>query len=266
MYESYWQLTSKPFENTPDPRFLYSSPQHEEGLSRLEYVVKQGKVAGMLTGVFGCGKTMLAKSLMKHLESDIYRVAYLSNPRLTDVDLLRMVLFHFGDEDPPQGKGDVLMRLERRLDQNWKDGRRSVVVVDEAHTIEDRTVFEEVRLLMNYQVEQQPLLTVLLLGQPELRNKVEENKQLSQRIAMRYHLEGLPKEESLRYIHHRLEVAGGRVETFSDEAKTMVHERSGGIPRRINQICDMSLLVGYGQTAAAVTKEVVQEAIESLEK
>lgn len=264
MYEQHWKLREKPFENTPDPRFLYNSLQHEEGLNRLLYVVKERKGAGLLTGVYGCGKTLLARTLMKELENSVYKVAILTNPRLDDIEMLRMIAFYLGVTEPPQRKADILITLERVLQNNLNDGKRTVVVVDEAHAIEDKNIFEELRLLLNYQHEDKFLLTLLILGQPELKDKVETNKQLNQRIAMRFYLEALNRTDTENYIRHRLSVAGGDTGIFTNDAITLIHERSGGIPRRINQLCDTTLLTGYGKSVTSVDADLVQETIKSL--
>lgn len=264
MYVPYWQLAQKPFENTPDPKFLFDSPQHREGLSRLLYVVREGKGAGLLTGTYGCGKTLLANALFKELEKDVYRVAFVTNPRLDDTEILRMMVHLLGGADVPPRKSDALMALEGIFRANAREGRKTVVVVDEAHAIESDSIFEELRLLLNYQTDSQYLVTLLLLGQPELKNKVEFNKQLNQRIALRYDLQAFNSVETAQYVKHRLAVAGAKRELFEDAALQLLHERSGGIPRRINQIADMALLTGMGRKAAIINADVVREAIESL--
>lgn len=264
MYEEYWGLKEKPFENTPDPRFLYRSPQHDESLSRLIYVVREGKGAGMLTGVFGCGKTVLGRALCKELEKDVYKVGFVNNPRLGDVDLLRMIAYQLGSVELPDRKTDILITLEKLLTDNIKDGKKTVIVIDEAHTIEDKNVFEELRLLLNFQLEDKFLLTLILLGQPELNKKIEDNKQLAQRIAMRYHLEELNREETAHYIKHRLEIAGGKREIFAPLTAGLIFERTGGIPRRINQVCDMCLFTGFAKKVKIIDEEIVREAISSL--
>ena len=264
MYESYWGLTLKPFENTPDPRFLYHTPQHEEGLSRLLYVVREGKGAALLTGVYGCGKTLLGRTLLRELEQDVYRAAFISNPRLDDLELLRMIAHRLGAPELPTRKTDVLVALERLFEENMRDGRRTVVVVDECHAIEDPMIFEELRLLLNFQLEDRFMLTLILMGQPELLPKINNNKQFAQRLATRFHLEALSTSEVAGYIEHRLKVAGAPRPLFNAEAVNTIAERAGGIPRRINHICDISLLAGFTRGAAQIDRRLTEEAIESL--
>ncbi len=265
MYEAYWLLAEPPFENTPDPRFLYLSKQHEEGLTRLYYVIKSRKGAGMMTGVFGCGKTLLARSVMKELQKSGHRIASITNPRLEPLEMLRMILYGLGVTAPPLHKSDVLFQLQDLLYNNSRDGRETVVVIDEAHMIQNPDLFEEIRLLLNIQLEDKFLVSLLLLGQPELRDQVETNKALAQRIAIRFHLGAFTEEETGNYITHRLSVAGRKEPIFSREAIPLIHEATGGIPRRINQICDMSLFTGYVRQTSQISKEIVEEAMASVE-
>jgi general secretion pathway protein A len=164
----------------------------------------------------------------------------------------------------PVRKTDILVALERIFEENVRDGRKTVVVVDEAHAIEDPRIFEELRLLLNFQTESRFLLTLLLLGQPELGPKVDANKQLAQRMAMRFHLESLSPHDVSGYIEHRLRVAGASQPIFTPDSMMLVSERSGGIPRRINHICDVSLLTAYGRGVPQVDRDIAKEAIESL--
>ncbi|OGQ05671.1 MAG: hypothetical protein A3F82_04875 [Deltaproteobacteria bacterium RIFCSPLOWO2_12_FULL_44_12] len=265
MYESYWGLTVKPFENTPDPRFLYASPKHEEGLSRLLYGIRERKGAVMLTGVFGCGKTLLGHTLFQELEKDLYNTAFVVNPRMEALDLLRFIAHELGGKEMPNNKADVLVLLKEILMNNLRDGKETVVIIDEAHTVEDPIVFEEIRLLLNMQLTDRFLITILLLGQPELTAAVNSNKQFSQRIAIRYHLDPLSDKETSEYIAHRLRVAGRQEALFEPTALSFIHKHSGGIPRRINQIADMALFVGFSQKAKEVNAELIEEAIKSLE-
>src|SRR3989338_4091726 len=156
MYEEYWGLTEKPFENTPDQKFIYYSAQHEEGLSRLLYAVREGKGAALLTGVFGCGKTLLGRVLLRELEKDIYRTAFILNPQMEYLELLMAIATALGERELPTKRTEVLANvvlnsLQTILQNNARDGKKTVVIVDEAHVIEDRSVWEGLRLLLNFQ-------------------------------------------------------------------------------------------------------------------
>ncbi|MCS7184873.1 MAG: AAA family ATPase [bacterium] len=257
MYEEYWGLKEKPFENTPNPKYFYRSHQHEEAYTRLLYVIREQKGAAFLSGIYGCGKTTVGRALMKELESDVYKVAYITNPRLDDVELLRMITYKLGRE-PRLRKADVLIDLEKTIIENINDGKKVVVVIDEAHTIEDLNIFEELRLLLNLQTDEAFMLTLLLLGQPELKSKIENIKQFHQRIALMYNLTALTKEDTKNYISHRISVAGG-VNAFTEDAIQEIYKKSGGIPRRINQICDLALLVGANMALKSIDSSVIKE-------
>ena len=266
MYEVYWGLTEKPFENTADPRFLYYSIQHEEAFTRLTYAIQEEKGAAVLTGVFGCGKTVIAQAVLASLSKGKYETAFVINPQLSHVELLREILYDLGVKDNlPQAKTDILHSLDEILHHNMDNGKQTVVIVDEAHLIEDRLIFEELRLLLNFQYKNKFLLTLILLGQPELKEKINNIKQLQQRIAIKYHLSGLNEIETVEYIWHRLKVAGSQKKIFDDWALKNIYEQSGGIPRRINQICDMSLLTGFGKHNEIINEEIIMEVVKDLE-
>lgn len=262
MYLSYWGLTEKPFSNTSDPRFLCLSPQHEEALTRLHYSVTNHHACAMLTGIFGSGKTLLTQALFDNLSSDQYLKAFIFNPQLSNVELLREIVYQLGVHDRvPESKTDILHRLTDILNDNYSEGRHTVIVIDEAHLIEDRTIFEELRLLLNFQKRDTFLLTLILVGQPELREKIAHMKPFDQRISIRFHLKGLKEKETRDYILHRLEVAGATREIFEEEAIKAVYESTGGIPRRINQICDLALLTAYGLKAPMITDDIIREVV-----
>ena len=265
MYERYWGLSEKPFLNTPNPKFLYHSAQHEEVLSRLMYIVQERTGAGLLTGIFGCGKTVIAQTLMGELRSAKYRIAYLANPRLDDVDLLRMIVHHMGSKTPPTRKTDVLNTLQDILMNNMRNGKESVIIIDEAHAIEDDGVFEEIRLLLNFQLKDRFLLTLLLLGQPELKEKINKNIQLEQRINIKCNLDSLNTGDIQNYISHRLKIARRTKPIFTSEAVNLIFNYSGGIPRKINRLCDVCLLAGFMKKADAIDGDIVQEEIKGFD-
>lgn len=264
MYEAHWGFKEKPFQNTPDPRFLYHSPQHEEALSRMNYAIQERVGATLLTGAFGCGKTILAYTLLKTLLGEKYKVAYVANPRLSEVDLLRMIVHHLGNPNPPSSKMEVLALLEEIFTTHMHNGKETIIIIDEAHSIETESIFEEIRLLLNFQKEDRFLLSLFLLGQPELKGKIEKNAQLEQRIEIKSRLEAFGPEDTARYIQHRMEVAGVNRSLFNDKALRLVFEYSGGIPRRINRICNVCLLAGFDQNAKEISETIVQKEIAEL--
>lgn len=271
MYETYWDLKERPFVNTPNPRFLYCSREHEEALSRLMYAVKNNMGGCMLTGVFGCGKTLMNQALMENLEKlGSYKVAFIANPFLSHVELLRMIVYNLGANNLPEKRSEILtdfllQKLEEILHNNNDDGKHTVVIIDEAHIIEDKLIFEELRLLLNFQLKDKFLLTLILSGQPELKRSIDNIKQLSQRIPIRCNLERFDLEDTKNYILYRLKVAGRTHPIFNEYTYSVIHERSGGIPRKINHICDMSLLVGFSKSAELIDNDIINEVSRDLE-
>lgn len=270
MYESYWGLSEKPFKNTPDPRFFFESSQHEEALMKLLYAIRENLGAAMLTGVFGCGKTVVSRSLLAQLPAEQTKVALITNPQVDYVELLRSIARRLKSVELPLKRtelsADALLEIiEEILENNSRDGKETVVIIDEAHVIEEARIFEGLRLLLNFQKADRFMLTLLLLGQPELKQKIEDNKQLEQRIAVKCHLSPFDLKETERYILHRLAVAGRGRPLFDDNAIGLIHERCGGIPRRINRLCDICLLIGSSQKAPAIDKSLVEESLKSLE-
>jgi len=260
MYEEYWRLKEKPFKNTPDPKFFYYSPQHKEALARLRYCIEEGLGCALLSGVFGCGKTIVARTLQKQLSSPKYVHAFIRNPALSSVELLREIIWQLGKKvDLPHVKTDLLHILEDILLNNFYDGKETVIMIDEAHIIEDKEVLEELRMLLNFQTEEKFLLTLILIGQPEIRQRIANIKQLIQRIAMHFHLDKFPMEETVNYIKHRIEVAGGDYRIFGEDCFEEIYKVSGGIPRRINTVCDLALLTGYLRGEKFVNKDIIIE-------
>ncbi len=264
MYEKYWHLKKLPFENTPDPDFFFESEQHREAFSRLKYVAEEKKACGVLTGVYGCGKTLILHALKNELGAKGCIFSAVNNPRLDDLDMLRIILHGFTGADAPARKADVLMGLEKTINEIAADGKQAVVIVDEAHSIEQSAVFEELRLLLNFETDTRPLVTLLLSGQPELKSKVESNKQLNQRVSLSCHLTAFGPQETKEYILHRLNKAGAPDSVIDDESIGLIHQRSGGIPRWINTICHMSLLTAFTKHLGSVDNAVVEEAVQSI--
>lgn len=260
MYQEHWGLKQLPFENVPDPRYFYPSPEHQEALIRLFYAVNNRKGAAMLTGEVGCGKTILSRTLVQDLAGDRYEIGLVANPSLSPIDFLREILYQLGVESSASSKLDLLHALNDLVVKNLNAGKDTVVIIDEAQAIEDEATLEELRLLLNFQLNDRFLLTLILIGQPELREKVGRIRQLDQRIAIKYHLGPLSLEEMRKYICFRLEKAGLQKEILDTEGFSEIHRVTHGIPRDINNICDMSLLLGFSQGAETLSLPIIQKA------
>jgi general secretion pathway protein A len=263
MYLSFFSLNEKPFAITPDPRYLYLSERHAEALAHLLYGVNEAGGFIQLTGEVGTGKTTVVRTLLSRVPHHA-DVAVILNPRVTPVEFLLTICEELGlgiaeaDRDSVKGLVDA---LNRRLLATHADGRRVIVIVDEAQNL-SAEVLEQVRLLTNLETPTQKLLQIILIGQPELRELLDrtELRQLAQRITGRYHLEPLSREETRGYVRHRLRVAGAAQEIFSDSALAEVHRLSSGIPRVINVTCDRALLGAYTQEMRKVTASLVRSA------
>jgi general secretion pathway protein A len=260
-YEDYWGLKLSPFENVPDPKFYFPSPKHEEGLSRLLYGVEARKGAVLLTGDIGCGKTTLSRQFIQHLAQEKYDTALIANPAIDADEFIGEVLYQFG----LAGQGTKLERLHQlneHLLNNLKKGKDTVIIVDEAQAINNDSVFEELRLLLNFQLNDRFLLTMILLGQPELNARINAIKQFAQRVAVRFHLPAFDLQETTKYMEFRLQTAGAdRRPIFTPDAVQMIFESSGGIPRNINTMADLSLLSGFLERKAQVDGPVVARVI-----
>jgi general secretion pathway protein A len=269
MFEEYWGLKEKPFENTPDPKFLYRSPQHEEALSRLLYAIREKKPAAMLTGEYGAGKTLLSRVLLEELSKDRYKVALIFNPKISAIEFLQEITFQLGEEPVvSSSKRELLNSLNKILNNNFERYKDTIIVIDEAQSIEDNEIFEELRLLLNFQLNNATLLSLVLLGQPELIRKISSLPQFDQRIAIRYHLMHLNEQETREYILHRLSIsAADRARViFDEEAIKLISRASAGIPRMINNICDMCLLAGFGAKSAQINQDIAMDVIKDVEE
>ncbi|MBU0605111.1 MAG: AAA family ATPase [Candidatus Omnitrophica bacterium] len=260
MYTSYWGLTEKPFENTPDPKFIYYSQQHEEAMARMLYVVREHKGAALQTGEYGCGKTLLSRVLRKELQQENkYQSVFILDPHLTVREFLREIIYQMGSGPIPKNKIDISHALNKLILTNHNAGKHTVLVVDEAQSIDNLDIFEEIRLLLNYQLDTAFLLTVILLGAPELKQVVMGMQHLVQRMAAGYHLNGLSETETKDYINHRLNIAGASKQLFAEDSFHEVYVHSYGVPRRINTICDLALLMGFSNSQAVIDRKTIKD-------
>jgi general secretion pathway protein A len=263
MYTSFFGLNEKPFSITPDPRYLFMSERHGEALAHLVYGVTESGGFIQLTGEVGTGKTTLCRSLLLNRMPSNADVAVVLNPQLSAPEFLEAICEELSIGVPtPRGSIKALIdSLNRHLLYAHSEGRRTILVVDEAQNLAPE-VLEEVRLLTNLETSKQKLLQIILIGQPELRELLARNdlRQLAQRITGRYHLEPLTREETDQYIEHRLKVAGALGEVFDAGAKRTVFKLSQGVPRLINVICDRALLGGYSQGSRIVNRRLIYRA------
>lgn len=266
MYEDYWGLKEKPFENTPDPRFLYFSHDHLEATNRLTYAVEERKGAALLTGEYGCGKTVISRQLFEVLPQDKYDIALITNPLLTPAEMLREICIQLGlKKTKSRLKTQLMSLLNECLYENMRKNKDTVIIVDEAQAIKNPMTVEELRLLLNFQLNNRFLLTLILIGQPELRVMIDGFKQLKQRLAISYHLNPLNKEETKKYILHRLKIAGVEREIFADDINAMIWEVSEGVPRVINTACDMCLLLGFTKGKKKIDEGLAKLAFSDIE-
>jgi general secretion pathway protein A len=263
MYTSFFGLIEKPFAITPDPRYLYLSERHAEALAHLLYGINESGGFIQLTGEVGTGKTTVVRTLLSRVPHHA-DVAVILNPRVTATEFLLTICEELGlglDEADRDSVKQMVDALNRRLLAAHAEGRRVIVIVDEAQNL-SAEVLEQVRLLTNLETATQKLLQIILIGQPELRELLDRTdlRQLAQRITGRYHLNPLSKHETQEYVRHRLRVAGAAGEIFTPAALREVYRLSSGIPRVINVCCDRALLGGYTQETRKVTPSLVRRA------
>lgn len=261
MYESFYGLSGKPFQLNPDPAFYFASRQHKRAMSYLEYGLHQNEGFIVITGEIGAGKTTLVRNLLSQLNDDQVVAAHLVSTQLDADDTLRMVAAAFGIPTKKVDKSELLLLLEAYLVSVARDGKRCLLVVDEAQNLTQRAV-EELRMLSNFQLETHALLQSFLIGQPEFRETLQgpEMEQLRQRVIAACHIGPLGETETQGYIEHRLGCVGWKnVPQFLPEAHRAIYASSGGIPRRINSVCDRLLWYGYLADKKIFTDKDVEE-------
>lgn len=263
MYKSFYGLSRNPFEITPDPRFFYGSARHNEALASLYYGIERRKGFIVVTGEVGTGKTLLARCLFQILKQQKISFAYVFNPLLPVLEFLQYAANDMGIAVGGKSKGELLAELNRYLITRYHQNSSAVLIVDEAQLL-SWELLEEIRLLTNLETAQQKLLQIVLIGQPELDEKLEspDLRQLKQRIALRCRLEPLSFEETQKYISVRLFLAGAKERhqgIFSEEAVALVHRYSQGIPRLVNTLCDAALVASFALKSPTVLPGFVDE-------
>lgn len=261
MYKQFYSLKKNPFEITPDPSFLFTTKGHNEALATLYYGVRRRKGFVVMTGEVGTGKTLLIRSLLQLLKLGDVHYAYVFNSRLNPTEFLQYIAGDFRLPIAAKTKSELLLGLSSFVVSRFKKGLTTVLVVDEAHDLSEE-VLEEIRLLTNLETAEEKLLQILLVGQPELDDKLDSVslRQLKQRIGLRSHLSPLELDETEGYIQRRLRVAGNSSPDalFPFDTVLEIHRHSRGIPRLINTLCENALVYGYSRQAAKITPDIIE--------
>jgi len=267
MYLGFYGFAKEPFNITPDPEFLYFSPSHKEAFAAVTYGIENRKGFIVLTGEVGTGKTTILRSYLDRADRDEIECVYVFDPNLSFPDLLRLLLHEMGHEIAQREATWMLQWLHWSLVRRYQSGRNVAVIIDEAQNIPVETL-EQLRMLSNLETTKEKLVQIVLVGQPELKKKLdlESLRQLKQRIAVRATLQPLTREESREYLRHRVEQASARLDDVFAPAAVKAMVRYGkGIPRRLNIVASNALLTGYGSQRRPVTARIVREVIAELE-
>ncbi|MEK6248221.1 MAG: AAA family ATPase [Planctomycetales bacterium] len=247
MYKRYWNLNKRPFEAAAEPEFYYPNESHQGALLKLRYAIENRQGAALLTGDSGLGKTQLVRTLQEHIAvSPLVHVVY---PKMGSNELLAYIARDLtASENNLDGPADEsIRRIHQGLQANAEQGRHAVLVIDEAHIMDPHEGLEAIRLLLNLQIHTQPAFSVLLVGQTGVLSKLARTAALDELIAIKCLIRPLGLEETIGYVRHRLQAAGARGEIFEHEALETLHQLSSGVPRQINRICDLALLVGFAE-------------------
>ncbi len=261
MYELYYGLKEKPFQVVPNPDYLYLSSKHENALTYLEYGIREGAGFILLTGGIGTGKTTLIRYILNDIEAET-EVAVIFNTNVTSEQLIELVLREFEIEPAANDKTKNIDMLYHCLIEKYAQKKKVLLIIDEAQNLQHE-VLEEVRMLSNLQTDDNLLLQIMLAGQPELKIKLKRPSlaQLTQRIAVNFHLESLTRKETAEYISSRLNMAGGKTDIFTDIAIDKIYSFTKGIPRSINLLCDTALVYGFAGDVKIINNSIIDEVI-----
>jgi general secretion pathway protein A len=266
VYLEYYRLKEPPFDITPNPRFLFYSAKHREAFNHLLYGIRERKGFVQMTGEVGAGKTTLCRAMLEELD-DHYATALILNPVMSADELMKAIAVELGLAVKGLDRLDTIAAINQFLLQQVERRKETVLIIDEAQDLTDE-LLEQVRLLSNLETDNRKLLQIVLMGQPELRDRLNNHRlrQLRQRITVRYHLLPLTRDEVIRYVQHRLHVSGGNATPyFTRPALWRVHHYSQGIPRLVNAVCDKALLAGYVQQSERIDFRTVGRAVRELE-
>lgn len=267
MYETFYSLKQKPFTLTSNPSFLYLSKKHQDALAYLTYGIRERAGFIEITGEVGTGKTTLCRTLLNRVDEKT-KTAFIFNSNMSELQLMQTIIEDLGIHTDKKDKGSLFSDLNKFLIEQLGRQNNVVLIIDEAQNLSNR-LLEQVRMLSNLETDNEKLLQIILVGQPELRDKLKspELRQLRQRISIRYHIEPLGVEDVSPYINHRLQLAGmnGRGPAFDAAAVEEIYRYSGGIPRLINIVCDKALLVGFVREQRNITQDIIQQSVKDIE-
>ncbi len=266
VYLEHWGLREKQFENNGNSRFFYSTNGDAEALSRLTYGASERKPLVLLSGDYGTGKTMICNALFSNLPSQRFKIIHVANPMLPFIDILGEMLRPILETvSLPDSKGELLRLLREVLIRNLTIGKHNIVIIDEAHLIEEPAFFDELRMFLNYQHKQQPLLTLIFAGQSDLRDKISRLPALRQRISIQCHLKSMQDSDVNAYVTHRLTTAGcAASDAIFASTLSAIHAHSKGIPRIINTVCDLALLSGFQAGAKSISPEIIADVLKEV--
>lgn len=266
MYTEFFDLKEKAFGNTPDPKFLFPSRQHQEALARLEYVVEERGIA-LITGDIGTGKTTLSRALIDSLDSR-YKPILILNPSFSPSQFLRLLAQKL-ELTPKHFKSEIIEQIHSKLFEYYETAVSPVLILDEAQLIPSKSFFDEIRLLTNFQLDDTNLISVILIGQPELLKRLRHHAYaaLNQRITMRYHLHPLDEQDVLEYLQYRWKVAGGEVSNFpfTPMSATKIYAYSLGIPRLVNSLATNCLVDAFAKNVQEIDHEIVDQQAEEID-
>lgn len=264
MYEDYWKLTGRPFENRNDTRFYYPAESHQAALFKLNYAIENRRAAALLCGPGGMGKSLVAAALNRQLSDRFRPVTNIVFPAFDSQQLVRHIVDQVDSSEEtgyPRDPSSDLARFERFLRSNLDSGRHAVIIVDEAHLLEQYNLLEPLRLLLNVAAadsEGESAWTLVLVGQPTLLSHVERYPALDERLAVKCMLNRFLSDETVAYIQHRMREVGAKSEDiFEPSALERIHVLTQGIPRRINRLCDLSLMVGFAEDRNSISTELI---------
>ncbi len=265
MYEAYWNLITTPFRNTSDRKFFFYGENYEEAYLRLLYSVTQSKGLFLLTGESGCGKSFITKIFSKDMLEQGYQIAFINNPDLEPYDFLQQVVYEFGLAGQGKSKVELLRELKNfALDCSQK-GKICILIVDDAHLIQNRKTWEEICLFLNMEEDGRFLLSIVLCGCPEITDTIQKLPFLKERTGIQYRIPTLTCRETGEYIYFRMEQAGCVREVFTMDAVKDIYAYSQGIPRKINNLCDLALLLGSGENATVIDRNLIRKTVEDIQ-